>query len=195
MKVDAPADKAKESRKMIPEGDAYIKMLTQLVLLDSGRLDEAAKFSTSLVEDIHSQNRRTLDQIGAKIFFYYSRAYELLGDLSSIRPYIPRSFPLSMLCGLTYVQIHVISITYSYIALRHRYSRNTPNAPPPQLHPLQTLRSSRQTRLANPIPRIKRKQSLCEILVLFGPYPGDPIGLFGGSSTFVNGYSKGSATE
>ena len=87
MKVDAPAEKGKECRKIIPEGDAYIKMLTQLVLLDSGRLEEAAEFSTSLVEEIHSQNRRTLDQIGAKIFFYYSRAYELLGDLSSIRPY------------------------------------------------------------------------------------------------------------
>jgi 26S proteasome regulatory subunit N3 len=104
MKIDAPAEKGKESRKIIPEGDAYIKMLTQLVLLDSGRLEEAAEFSTSLVEEIHAQNRRTLDQIGAKIFFYYSRAYELLGDLSSIRPYfsspsffLPHSFALSNL--------------------------------------------------------------------------------------------------
>lgn len=88
MKVDAPPEKGKDGRKMIPEGDAYIKMLTQLVLLDSGRLDEAAEFSTSLVEEIHSQNRRTLDQIGAKIFFYYSRAFELLGNLNSIRPYL-----------------------------------------------------------------------------------------------------------
>jgi 26S proteasome regulatory subunit N3 len=88
MEVDVPAVKSKDP-KIIPEGDAYIKMLTQLVLLDSNRLEEGAKFSSALVEDIHSQNRRTLDQIGAKISFYYSRFYELLGDLASIRPYLP----------------------------------------------------------------------------------------------------------
>ena len=85
MEVDAPTGKSKEARKIIPEGDAYIQMLTQLVLLDSNRLEEGAQFSTSLVNDVHSQNRRTLDQIGAKIFFYYSRFYELLDQLASIR--------------------------------------------------------------------------------------------------------------
>jgi 26S proteasome regulatory subunit N3 len=89
MDIDsAPTSKSKDPRKIIPEGDAYIKMLVQLVLLDSNRLEEGAQFSTSLVENIHSQNRRTLDQIGAKIFFYFSRFYELLGNLASIRPYI-----------------------------------------------------------------------------------------------------------
>lgn len=88
MEVDAPSGKSKEVRKMIPEGDAYIKMLTQLVLLDSKRLEEGAEFSTSLVESIHNQNRRTLDQIGAKVFFYYSRFYELQGNLAAIRPYV-----------------------------------------------------------------------------------------------------------
>ena len=87
MELDTPAAKSKETRKMTPEGDAYIKMLTQLVLLDSNRLKEGAEFSTQLVQDIHNQNRRTLDQIGAKTFFYYSRFYELLDDLSAIRPY------------------------------------------------------------------------------------------------------------
>ena len=87
MEIDAtPSGKSKEIRKMLPEGDAYISMLTQLVLLDSNRLQEGAAFSTSLVENIHSQNRRTLDQIGAKILFYYSRFYELLGDFASVRP-------------------------------------------------------------------------------------------------------------
>jgi 26S proteasome regulatory subunit N3 len=74
--------------KIIPEGDAYIKMLTQIVLLDSNRFEEGAKFSTTLVEDVHSQNLRTLDEIGAKILFYFSRFHELLGDLTSIRPYL-----------------------------------------------------------------------------------------------------------
>jgi len=88
------SQKIKETRKVIiPEGDAYIKMLTQLVLLDSNRLQEGAEFSTALVQDIHAQNRRTLDQIGAKIFFYYSRFYELLDNLASIRPYHPTHTP------------------------------------------------------------------------------------------------------
>ena len=87
MEVDAPVTRSKETRKMIPEGDAYIKLLTQLVLLDSNRLEEGAQFSSAVVQDIHAQNRRSLDQIGAKTFFYYSRFYELLNDLASIRPY------------------------------------------------------------------------------------------------------------
>jgi 26S proteasome regulatory subunit N3 len=85
MDLDPPTGKSKDARRIIPEGDAYIQMLVQLVLLDSNRLEEGAQFSASLVNDVHSQNRRTLDQIGAKIFFYYSRFYELLGQLSSIR--------------------------------------------------------------------------------------------------------------
>jgi 26S proteasome regulatory subunit N3 len=86
MELDAPAGKSKETRRMIPEGDAYIKLLTQVVLLDSNRLQDGAHFSASVVEDIHAQNRRSLDQIGAKILFYYARFYELLDDLASIRP-------------------------------------------------------------------------------------------------------------
>ena len=89
MEVDAPTGKSLDVRKIIPEGDAYIKMLVQLFLLDSSRLEEGAEFSTLLVESIHVQNRRTMDQIGAKIFFYYSRFHELLGTLASIRPYVP----------------------------------------------------------------------------------------------------------
>jgi 26S proteasome regulatory subunit N3 len=88
MHVDAAAaaKAGKETRKMIPEGDAYIKMLVQLVLLDSNRLWEGEKFSTALVEQVHQHNRRTLDQVGAKILFYYSRFYELQGNLAAIRP-------------------------------------------------------------------------------------------------------------
>jgi 26S proteasome regulatory subunit N3 len=91
MEVDTPAapKSGKETRKIIPEGDAYIRMLVQLVLLDSNRLEEGALFSTALVEQIHSQNRRTLDQVGAKTLFYYSRFYELLGNLAATRPYSP----------------------------------------------------------------------------------------------------------
>jgi len=91
MEVDTHAAQkgGKETRKIIPEGDAYIKMLTQLILLDSNRLEDGARFSTTLVEQIHSQNRRTLDQVAAKILFYYSRFYELLGNLADARPYVP----------------------------------------------------------------------------------------------------------
>jgi 26S proteasome regulatory subunit N3 len=90
MEVDAPPPAApkpgKDTRKMIPEGDAYIKMLIQLIYLDANRLEEGAKFSDALVQQIHSLNRRTLDQVGAKILFYYSRFYELQGNLAATRP-------------------------------------------------------------------------------------------------------------
>jgi len=90
MKVDAPADKAKESRKMIPEGDAYIKMLTQLVLLDSGRLGEAAKFSTSSSRTSLPESKNIGSNLVPRSSSTILELTKLLGDLSSIRPYIPR---------------------------------------------------------------------------------------------------------
>ena len=41
--------------------------------------------SNALVAKVDGQNRRSLDAIGAKCYFYYARAYELTDRLHEIR--------------------------------------------------------------------------------------------------------------
>jgi len=45
----------------------------------------ACKCSSSLIERLHSFNRRTLNPLSAKAYFYYSRCYEMVHKLEDIR--------------------------------------------------------------------------------------------------------------
>ena len=51
----------------------------------SGLLLQAVKCSDSLMSKVTSHNRRTLDMLAAKCYFYHSRAYEITGQLDKIR--------------------------------------------------------------------------------------------------------------
>ena len=42
------------------------------------------KCATKIFTKLETQNRRTLDQISAKCYFYYSRAHEIVGKLDSV---------------------------------------------------------------------------------------------------------------
>jgi 26S proteasome regulatory subunit N3 len=68
-----------------PEVSAYLHLLSVLVLLDAKRGEDAVAISSSLIDSLGSFNRRTLDEINARAFFYYARSIELYGKLSSIR--------------------------------------------------------------------------------------------------------------
>ena len=46
---------------------------------------QAKLCSDSLMEKLCSHNRRSLDLLSAKAYFYHSRVYELLDQLASIR--------------------------------------------------------------------------------------------------------------
>ena len=46
---------------------------------------EAKECSEKIFTKLESQNRRTLDQISAKCYFYFSRAHEMGGQLEKIR--------------------------------------------------------------------------------------------------------------
>ncbi|XP_053985339.1 probable 26S proteasome non-ATPase regulatory subunit 3 [Hylaeus volcanicus] len=69
----------------LPEIDAYIHLLVLVRLIDTGRHEEAVQCSEALLQKIIAQNRRTIDLIAAKCYFYYSRSYELVGRLDKIR--------------------------------------------------------------------------------------------------------------
>ncbi|KAI8626252.1 putative proteasome regulatory particle subunit [Xylariaceae sp. FL1651] len=77
----------KESKDIIPEIDIFLSILIQVYLFDSKQFQHGAQFSKSLADRIHSLNRRTLDSLSAKAYFYYSLFCEQLAPL----PPSPRS--------------------------------------------------------------------------------------------------------
>lgn len=88
MEVDAPLkDKAQGARSTSVQKDVllevyvYLAILIQIYLYDSKATEVGAKFSNSVVEQIRTLNRRTLDALAAKVYFYYSLFYEQLAPL------------------------------------------------------------------------------------------------------------------
>jgi 26S proteasome regulatory subunit N3 len=69
----------------LPEVDAYFHLLSLVRLLDANLLDKASNCSHQLMNKIMSQNRRSLDLVAAKSYFYYTRVAELTNKLDSIR--------------------------------------------------------------------------------------------------------------
>lgn len=62
----------KESNEVVPEIDIYLAMLVQVYFLDNKENAKGAHFSTQIIEQINSLNRRTLDSLAAKVYFYFS---------------------------------------------------------------------------------------------------------------------------
>ncbi|XP_058805255.1 probable 26S proteasome non-ATPase regulatory subunit 3 [Phymastichus coffea] len=73
---------------LLPEIDAYIHLLVLVRLIDTKKYNEAVQCSEALIQKIMAQNRRTIDLIAAKCFFYHSRAYELTNQLDKIRGFL-----------------------------------------------------------------------------------------------------------
>ncbi|KAI5814819.1 proteasome regulatory subunit C-terminal-domain-containing protein [Pyronema omphalodes] len=71
-------DVDESSQDVLPEIDVYLHLLVQIFLLDQKQYEQGAKFSSQLVEKVHSLNRRTLDALASKVYFYYARFFELL---------------------------------------------------------------------------------------------------------------------
>lgn len=72
--------------EVLPEINVYVHLLVQLYLLDTHAHEQLATFNTHVVALLDSLNRRTLDFLQAKIWFYVARSGELRGDLLSLRP-------------------------------------------------------------------------------------------------------------
>ncbi|KAK6514148.1 26S proteasome non-ATPase regulatory subunit [Arthrobotrys conoides] len=70
---------------ILPEIDIYLHLAVQVYLLDQGQFAKGAKFSDNLVKRMHGMNRRTLDSLAAKVYFYYSMFNESIpGSEASI---------------------------------------------------------------------------------------------------------------
>lgn len=99
MEVDneskTPSKVAKrEPKEVIPEIDIFLGILIQIYYFDHNLNQKGAAFSEHLAEIIQSRNRRTLDSLSARVYFYYSLFCEQLEPFSpspaspvvSIRP-------------------------------------------------------------------------------------------------------------
>ncbi|KAL9603689.1 MAG: hypothetical protein Q9219_001008 [cf. Caloplaca sp. 3 TL-2023] len=84
MEVDSQKEKGKSTsipKEILPEVDFYLAILVQIYLYDSHAIELGSKFSASLVEKLRTLNRRTLDALSARIYFYYSLFFEQLAPL------------------------------------------------------------------------------------------------------------------
>ena len=81
-KMDVESEKTKSSSKeILPEIDTYLSILVQIYLYDNKEIQRGAKFSMSLIERLRTINRRTLDSLAARVYFYYSLFFEQIAPL------------------------------------------------------------------------------------------------------------------
>jgi 26S proteasome regulatory subunit N3 len=73
---------------LLPEVEVYLHLLVLLHLLDNKNYSQAVSCSDKLMEKCTSHNRRTLDMLAAKCYFYHSRAYELVEQLDKVRGFL-----------------------------------------------------------------------------------------------------------
>ncbi|CAG7915614.1 unnamed protein product [Penicillium olsonii] len=78
MEVDSEKAAPKET---LAEVDAYLSILVQIYLFDQREIQKGAQFSTELIERLRTLNRRTLDSLAARVYFYYSLFFEQIAPL------------------------------------------------------------------------------------------------------------------
>ena len=79
--ISTASGKAGPLKVVLPEIDIYLAILVQVHLLDTQAMEAGAVFSTDLVGKIHRLNRRTLDSLSARVYFYFSFFHEQLAPL------------------------------------------------------------------------------------------------------------------
>lgn len=75
-KKDAPQSQKTPAKEVLPEIDVYLSILVQVHLYERKAIKIGARFSDGLVEHLKSLNRRTIDPLAARVYFYYSLFYE-----------------------------------------------------------------------------------------------------------------------
>jgi 26S proteasome regulatory subunit N3 len=75
-KKDAPQSQKTPFKEVLPEIDVYLSILVQVHLYERKAIETGAQFSDGLVNHLRSLNRRTIDPLAARVYFYYSLFYE-----------------------------------------------------------------------------------------------------------------------
>lgn len=75
-----------------PEVAAYLHLLVLLAVLDAKQPEKAVPLSTALVHSLAEYNRRTMDELNARAYFYFARSVELTGQFATIRTALLSAF-------------------------------------------------------------------------------------------------------
>ncbi len=68
-------------KDVLPEIDVYLSILVQVHLYDKKSINAGAQFSSALVDHLRTLNRRTLDSLAARVYFYYALFFEEMAPL------------------------------------------------------------------------------------------------------------------
>ena len=61
---------------VLPEAEIYVYLLMLVFMLDAERWETATEYADEIVDKLSKEDRRSLDLIQAKCYFYYSLTYE-----------------------------------------------------------------------------------------------------------------------
>jgi 26S proteasome regulatory subunit N3 len=75
-KKDSTSGAKTAAKEVLPEVDVYLSILVQVYLYDHKAIEAGAQFSQALVEFLRTLNRRTLDSLSARVYFYYALFFE-----------------------------------------------------------------------------------------------------------------------
>ena len=73
---------------LLPEVDCYLHLLVLVFLMDKGHKEAAVKCSNTLVDKLASHNRRSLDHVAGRCYFYHTLSYEGMDQLANIRGFL-----------------------------------------------------------------------------------------------------------
>ncbi|KAG0461852.1 hypothetical protein HPP92_020328 [Vanilla planifolia] len=73
------------SKHSIPDVEMYCYLLVLIFLIDQKRYDEAKACSSASIARLKNLNRRTVDVLASRLYFYYSYSHELTNSLAEIR--------------------------------------------------------------------------------------------------------------
>lgn len=85
MDVDADGTNSRATTEVLPEIDVFVHLLVQIFLHDQGETKALYLFNKKVIETLKTYNKRTLDYIQAKVWYYIFRSSELAQDLINIR--------------------------------------------------------------------------------------------------------------
>lgn len=92
MELDSNGVFSEMKGQLFPEVEMYTFLLTQLLFVGTKNWEQAKDVSDRAYRRLETFNRRTLDAIAAKVYFYYSLVYEKLNRLEEIRSYSTQKF-------------------------------------------------------------------------------------------------------
>ncbi|KAG2733713.1 hypothetical protein G9P44_003238 [Scheffersomyces stipitis] len=124
MEVDSTSSNSVNSTNAeTPEAELYVHLLVQVYLLDTNQLAKADTLNANIIQLMKLYNRRSLDFIQAKIWFFIARTKELLGDLVTIRPELLSSLRTATLRHDTETTASIITLLLRNYLLSHDISQ------------------------------------------------------------------------